>query len=161
MLYICLFSQLDRRTERQRPYLSHIVVSGLWNHVPSPHCTMLCQPRNMLICLLLYNLYCPSVHEKTQKKTPVVSEAALTVVSPLSLSLACHTCPELPESVFVRTISLKSLPSGSAVSPIRMLPVFLILTCIDMSYFSLLHFKSLEWRRMNILCFSLFLQFLL
>lgn len=34
-------------------------------------------------------------------------------------------------------------------------------TCIDMSYISLLHFKFLEWRRMNILCFSLFLQLLL
>lgn len=157
MLYICLFSQLDRRTERQRPYLSQIV-SGILILSPCPptHCTMLCWPRNMLICLLLYNFYCPSVHEKTQRKTTVVvSEVALTVMNPPSLSLAFHTCPELPESVFVRTISLKSLSSGSVVSPIRMLPVFLILlvsTCLIFHYYILSLLNGEGWIFYVFLC---------
>lgn len=96
-----------------------------------------------------------------------------------SCSLLCNTChsePSIPKwtkfcllhlscafltpYLFV-LFPLECFISVSIVLSVRILPIFVILTCINMCYISLLHFKSLEGRRTNVLYFSLSLQLLL
>lgn len=66
----------------------------------------------------------------------------------------CELCPKVDTFCLLHLFwafqtmlfPLQCFLSGSTMSPIRILPIFVILTCINVSYISLLLFKSLEGR---------------